>query len=247
MLGGTSSNKLQIYKEALSIIEKLPRENKELTVNDFLYKMQAYTNIKNEVLLLKSKSQSLTAQLSEVEEKIKMNKLLNEYYDKILNPLKTSFKTEFMRTAVERFVEYLTKEVNNILKQSSFDSDNDPILIFDYKKMVDDDGKNIYKFVAKVGRNKLQRNMLPISQLSSGERAMLSLAIFCSLYKIIGVRIPFLFLDEPTQCLDAYNIQRLANMIKYLQQSVVNQIFIITHHKELVDNLTGVHVLDCSK
>jgi DNA repair exonuclease SbcCD ATPase subunit len=246
-LSNLDPSKTELYTTVLNDLKLFLEKEKGITIEMFLTRVQESIILGKKIETNNGKIELLKAYHSELEEKIKKNVIITEYFNQIINPIKACFKAKLIEIIVEKFVWYLVDEVNWLLNLTKLYDDEQPILEFRFTKENDGSGKKAVFFMAKPNRGRVQSSFIPISQLSSGERALLSLAISCALYRIIGVQIPFLFLDEPTQCLDHENIRRLARFINNLQQSGVNQIFIITHNKELLDDLVDVHVLDLSK
>ncbi len=78
----------------------------------------------------------------------------------------------------------------------------------------------------------------PVEAISGGERVALALALRLGIAKAIGGRIESLILDEPTVHLDEQRRRELVSILKSAfagGRSVVPQIIIVTHDRELED------------
>lgn len=232
-----------IYEKLSGFIQKNP----DATLSDFLSNHQTNNKIKFEETRALEKINQLKSKREETYKKLQYNIQISSYFDVVINPLKDILKTKLPKLIIETFIKKLVSETNLILRQAEFDKTAEPTIQLLYEKEFDEKiNDDKFVFLAKITKKSsfgIDTDKLFLSQLSSGERAFLSMAIFCALYKIVNIQIPFLFLDEPTQCLDSKNINKLAILINYLIDSGINQIFIITHHKELVENLNNVNIL----
>ena len=69
--------------------------------------------------------------------------------------------------------------------------------------------------------------------LSGGERSCVALAIRIAVSLVLTQNLSWLILDEPTHNLDSNTVARLSQMMKNHLPELVEQIFIITHDKEM--------------
>jgi DNA repair protein SbcC/Rad50 len=69
--------------------------------------------------------------------------------------------------------------------------------------------------------------------LSGGERSAAAICIRISFALILTKNLSMLILDEPTHNLDSNSIQKLSDMLREKLPGLVDQVFIITHDKEL--------------
>ena len=69
--------------------------------------------------------------------------------------------------------------------------------------------------------------------LSGGERSAAAICIRIAFSLVLTKNLSMLILDEPTHNLDSNAIQKLSTMLRENLPSLVEQIFVITHDKEL--------------
>ncbi len=69
--------------------------------------------------------------------------------------------------------------------------------------------------------------------LSGGERSAAALCIRMAFALVLTKNLSMLILDEPTHNLDANAVQKLSSMLREEMPKLVEQIFVITHDKEL--------------
>jgi exonuclease SbcC len=69
--------------------------------------------------------------------------------------------------------------------------------------------------------------------LSGGERSAAAITIRIAISLVLAKRLSWIILDEPTHNLDSAAVEALARMLKEHLPELVEQIFIITHDKEL--------------
>jgi DNA repair protein SbcC/Rad50 len=75
--------------------------------------------------------------------------------------------------------------------------------------------------------------------LSGGERACASLSIRIAISLILTKKLGLLILDEPTHNLDSFSIDALSNVIDTEMPDLVEQIFIVTHDKKLLETINA--------
>ncbi len=69
--------------------------------------------------------------------------------------------------------------------------------------------------------------------LSGGERSAVAIAIRIAFSLVLARNIGWLILDEPTHNLDSYTVKKLSEMLREKLPKIVDQVFLITHDKEL--------------
>lgn len=81
-----------------------------------------------------------------------------------------------------------------------------------------------------------------VSMLSGGERTSVALAYVLALNRMMGSRIGFLALDEPTSELDQERRQVLVDLVSRLTgpEGLVRQLIIVTHHEDVMDRVDTV-------
>ncbi len=85
----------------------------------------------------------------------------------------------------------------------------------------------------------------PIASLSGGEQIVIALAYVIALNKIMHSNIGFLLLDEPTDMLDDERRRALVDVIGRLtQEGGIPQLIIITHHKDIMDSVDKVYMVE---
>lgn len=84
--------------------------------------------------------------------------------------------------------------------------------------------------------------------LSGGERSAAAICIRVSFALVLTKNLSMLILDEPTHNLDSNAIKKLSEMLREKIPSLVDQIFIITHDKELEKaTSSNLHILQRNK
>ncbi|MDO8624624.1 MAG: AAA family ATPase, partial [Candidatus Diapherotrites archaeon] len=76
-------------------------------------------------------------------------------------------------------------------------------------------------------------------QLSGGERSATAICIRLAFALVLTQNLGWIILDEPTHNLDASGVSELAELLKTHLPQLVEQIFVITHDKELERAATG--------
>lgn len=101
-----------------------------------------------------------------------------------------------------------------------------------------------YELVVKVGQR-----WEPIEgMLSGGERSAAALTLRIAFSLVLARNLSMLILDEPTHNLDERTVSVLAEMIKNMLPNLVEQIFLITHNKEMEKAASGaLYLLDRDK
>ncbi len=69
--------------------------------------------------------------------------------------------------------------------------------------------------------------------LSGGERSAVALAIRIAFSLVLARNLSWIILDEPTHNLDSASVEKMAEMMREKLPEIVNQIFLITHDKEM--------------
>ena len=69
--------------------------------------------------------------------------------------------------------------------------------------------------------------------LSGGERSSVALALKISFSLVLARNLGILILDEPTHNLDETAVSKLSEMMREHLGGLVEQVFLITHNKEM--------------
>ncbi len=84
--------------------------------------------------------------------------------------------------------------------------------------------------------------------LSGGERSAVALTIRIAVSLVLAQNLSWLILDEPTHNLDSAAVTELSNLMREHLPELVEQIFVITHDKEMEKAATGsLYFLDRNK
>lgn len=84
--------------------------------------------------------------------------------------------------------------------------------------------------------------------LSGGERSAAALCIRIAFSLVLTKQLSMIILDEPTHNLDSNAIEKLSKMLRQDLPKIVEQIFVITHEKELKNASTNkIYTLDRNK
>ncbi|MEB3773299.1 MAG: AAA family ATPase [Desulfurococcales archaeon] len=130
----------------------------------------------------------------------------------------------------KRSVMVLENEMSRIL--DSFNLDPSQV------ELRDQGSGPVVRVITRSGRER------SVSMLSGGERTSVALAYILALNKMMGTRIGFLALDEPTSDLDQERRQVLMDLISrlsgYGDQGIVGQLLIVTHHEDVMDRVETV-------
>ena len=78
-----------------------------------------------------------------------------------------------------------------------------------------------------------------IESASGGERSIAILALRIAFSLAFTENLRWLILDEPTHNLDDLSIKKFSEFLRERIGDMIEQVFIITHEKELVDTLSG--------
>jgi len=75
-----------------------------------------------------------------------------------------------------------------------------------------------------------------ISSLSGGEKAVLALAFLMAFNRVVGGRLSFLILDEPTAELDEERRRVLMDLLRRMtSEGAVRQVIVVAHHDDVLD------------
>ena len=75
-----------------------------------------------------------------------------------------------------------------------------------------------------------------LSTLSGGEKAALALAFLMAFNRVVGGRLSFLVLDEPTAELDEERRRTLMDLLRRLaSEGAVSQVIVVAHHADVLD------------
>lgn len=145
--------------------------------------------------------------------------LLQQEKIKEINQLKADVEAAIQkRNAIDGYVKDAKQKLTrNIMDKASEYMGN----INDRYKQIalTDDG-----FVVVVEDETFTLNIIPVAQLSSGERTMLALSLVFAMHHLLTPELPLLF-DETFSALDRENLEQVQDFLKKQD----GQIFIITH------------------
>ncbi len=106
--------------------------------------------------------------------------------------------------------------------------------------MARDDGRGGFTFALQ-SREGIS---VDVEALSGGEQSVFALALVVALNKLLGGRIGFLVLDEPTAHLDKERRSLIAEVLRSLvsgDEALVRQVIVVTHEEEVVDAADEVY------
>ncbi|HZX19940.1 MAG TPA: hypothetical protein VFF13_02915, partial [archaeon] len=84
--------------------------------------------------------------------------------------------------------------------------------------------------------------------LSGGERSAVALTLRIAVSLVLTQNLGWIILDEPTHNLDANSINVLSEVMRMHLPELIEQIFLITHDKELENAASGkLYVLEREK
>jgi len=107
-------------------------------------------------------------------------------------------------------------------------------------RIVESDGDLLFELTSSEGSS------VSVEQLSGGEKTAFALALVLALNKMLGGRIGFLVLDEPTAHLDRDRRTQIAEIIGSLrgeERGLVDQLLIVTHEREVIDVADEVYTV----
>ncbi|MCK4336180.1 MAG: AAA family ATPase [Candidatus Aenigmarchaeota archaeon] len=78
-----------------------------------------------------------------------------------------------------------------------------------------------------------------VDLVSGGERSLASLALRIAFSLAFTPNLRWLILDEPTHNLDANAIEHFGSVLRDRMESIIDQVFLITHEERLSDYVTG--------
>ena len=222
-----------------SLLEALPKVKKQLADLKFdkgvLQKIQEeYHSKKTQISLMQIEIKSKKELVQSLEENLKKVQIIMKNIEEEIRKYKKSegveknlgiFSNCLISTQIElrgSLIETTNSAMSNIWQA-----------IYPYKDYVDvklSVTKEGYDLVV-MNRNNAWVRVGGI--LSGGERSAAALCIRMAFSLILTKKLSMLILDEPTHNLDANSVEKLGVMLREEMPKLVDQIFVITHDKEL--------------
>ncbi len=235
----------KIKKEITELEKELPKKEKELKKlnfdnKNFEKKKKNYFETKSMVELInsqiKSKKElkaSFESNLDKVEKIKKSIEELEKEYDLservseklgIFENCLISTQTELRETMLETINTAMSKIWENIYPYNDF---------VDAKLSVVESG---YDLQVKTRKEEWVRVE---GILSGGERSAAALCIRIAFALVLTKQLSMLILDEPTHNLDRNAMEKLSEVLRDSLPKLVEQIFVITHDKEMENSASG--------
>lgn len=79
-----------------------------------------------------------------------------------------------------------------------------------------------------------------VDSISGGERSLATIVLRIAFSLAFASNLRWIILDEPTHNLDTNSIRRFSDFLSTTINELVEQIFVITHERELVENVKGI-------
>ena len=138
---------------------------------------------------------------------------------------------QMMRHLYRRSLRLLEREMSSVLE--TFDLDP-------YRVEIREEGGQPHLVVHTRSQAEAQ-----VPELSGGEKSALALAYVVALNRIMGARVGFLALDEPTSELDDDRRRALVRVLSTLSrrsgaEAPLDQLIVVTHHNEVSDSVDVV-------
>ena len=138
---------------------------------------------------------------------------------------------QMMRHLYRRSLRLLEREMSSVLE--TFDLDP-------YRVEIREEGGQPHLVVHTRSQAEAQ-----VPELSGGEKSALALAYVVALNRIMGARVGFLALDEPTSELDDERRRALVHVLSTLSrrsgaEAPLDQLIVVTHHNEVSDSVDVV-------
>lgn len=176
---------------------------------------------------------------------------LKQSVAKLAETLDTTIALENKARAKEAYRTSLN-ELRNIFHKSNLPADiatsymstifqtwNKMLAVLDVPFSVESKDELDFQFVFNTG-------LASVPQLSGGQATCASLAFILTINKLFAKDINFLVLDEPTYGLDAERVDKVVDILRFMQtyaKSIGMQILMITHEERLKDAFDSVITL----
>ncbi|ADL19362.1 DNA double-strand break repair rad50 ATPase [Acidilobus saccharovorans 345-15] len=185
----------------------------------------AYTKLSAQLASVSSRIEQAKKEADKAyEEEQSLSKALDKL-DAALGAVEALERLE--RTLYRRALVSLENEMNEIFR----------VFGLDYARVEVKETEDAFYFVV-VDRQGRER---PIASLSGGEQIVIALAYVLALNRMMHSNIGFLLLDEPTDMLDDERRRALVDVLgKLTEEGGLQQLIVITHHMDLVDNVDKV-------
>ncbi|MEB3779169.1 MAG: SMC family ATPase [Desulfurococcales archaeon] len=238
---GELERRLKEVREELGRLEEEKRRI-EASIDRLSELEDEEEKVREELSRVEERYQELTREKASLEARINTLKEERERLEREKEDLELAVKRLTAGLAVKRILErlqevmykrsliYLENEMSKILDSFNLD----PVRV----EIRDTDRGPTINVITRAASER------SISMLSGGERTSIALAYVLALNKMMGSRIGFLALDEPTSELDQERRETLVDILSGLAQSsslgIINQLIVVTHHEEVIDKMDVV-------
>ncbi len=252
---------LQDSKRKLTLLSdyKKQLEENEISLSSLSFNESEYSKIQeekyslsSEVSTLKERKAGLFQLISSYETRLKSM----DIYEQQLLSLKQ--ESLFLSTSISSLEAFSLALASTQLemREHLLDSINQFLDLMWHSLYPYSDYKSLKLFTEKIGLSDSYRlkvlsseGWLNISNyLSGGEKSIAALALRISFSLVLTKNLSWLILDEPTHNLDSQAISKISELFSTHLPKLVEQIFIITHDKELEKAATSsLYFLDRDK
>lgn len=270
-----NKKQIDILKERIFILERLTKEAEEITINlTEIAELEKSLPLKEKELIElkfdKMKMDDLRKNYFEkksifnnIDDKIKNNDNL------IKNLLENIQRIKKIKTSIQNIEKDLQKSeiaikklgvfencliaTQNELRENLLETINDALtqtwdVLYPYRDFIDAKltiVENGYDLQVLTRTNTWTR---VDGILSGGERSVAAICIRIAFALVLTKQLSIFILDEPTHNLDKNTIKQLTQMLKNSLPELVEQIFVITHEKELENAATSnLYLLERNK
>ncbi len=216
-------------------LEELKREKEELEeeVKEYEAKRKRLEGLEEEIRKLEAEASKLHGSLDKLEEEARELKDKIRELERVRRLVKAGIAARSILARLEealykRSVLLLEEEMSRILDTFNLD----PARV----ELKEEHGGPKVAVITRSG------GIRSVGMLSGGERTSVALAYVLALNKMMGSRIGFLALDEPTSELDQERRRVLVDLLSGLtgDSSLVSQLIIVTHHEDVMDSVDTV-------
>ncbi|MDO8626999.1 MAG: hypothetical protein Q7K42_00905, partial [Candidatus Diapherotrites archaeon] len=230
---------LQKNTELISFKEK--QNSLEKKISELGFDEASVLNLRKNVLEAKSYLDNLSRQenslrefIQEIEQNINSSKKILENIEEAKKSVK---EKQFLVEKISLFVNAL-KETQIQLRSSLLDSINQAMediwpRIYPYKDFVSSQIRVVEGDYEIMVKEKSGEWVRVEGILSGGERSAAALTIRIAVSLVLARNLSWLILDEPTHNLDSKAVSELAILFREHLPELVDQIFVITHEKEM--------------
>jgi len=247
-------NKLKLIDNTISIIEK-KKEQADLKqeVNDLVIKLskiyyneEEYIKINSQYINIESNLKSISTQASQNTTLLNNLETQIQNFEK-LNKEKVVLEDKSKQYLVKKQdISYFTKSIEisqHQLRKVLIDNINDALdiiwgKVYPYKDYISARLRSENDYILEV-QTRTKEWIRVEGLLSGGERACSAISIRIAIALILTKNLGLLILDEPTHNLDTKSIEMLGSVLDEELPGLINQVFIITHDRKLLETLNS--------